>query len=212
MKTFFTSNKLGDSLYRSILSILLGVILLLVKGDIIKYMIMIFGVLFLLTGCISLYYYNKNKNNESGNIISLSGIGSIILGIFLITCPNFFNAVFMTLLGAILIIASIAQIYTLYASRKFGKISTWFYFLPIILLILGLIIIFKPQNTQDTLIKLFGIAIIFYGITDIINLLTIGKIKKVYDNEHKFDKFENTAKNTEDAQIINDTENDHTED
>jgi len=209
MKTFFTSNKLGDSLYRSILSILLGVILLLVKGDIIKYMIMIFGVLFLLTGSISLYYYNKNKNNESGNLISLSGIGSIILGVFLITCPNFFNTVFMAMLGIILTIVSIAQIYTLYASRKFGKISTWLYFLPIILLILGLIIIFKPQNTQDTLIKLFGIAIIFYGITDIINILTIGKIKKRYDKEHKFDKFDNTAKDVEDAKIIDDTVDDN---
>jgi len=202
MKTFFTSNKLGDSLYRSILSILLGIILLLVKGDIIKYMIMIFGVLFLLTGCISLYYYNKNK--ESGNVISLSGIGSIILGIFLITCPNFFNTIFMTLLGVILIIASVAQIYTLYASRKWGKISPWFYFLPIILLILGLIILFKPQNTQDTLIKIFGIAIIFYGTTDIINFLTIGKVKRQYDREHKFDKLNNTSNDVEDAQIIDD--------
>jgi len=165
-------------------------------------MIMIFGVLFLLTGCISLYYYNKNK--ESGNVISLSGIGSIILGIFLITCPNFFNTIFMTLLGVILIIASVAQIYTLYASRKWGKISPWFYFLPIILLILGLIILFKPQNTQDTLIKIFGIAIIFYGTTDIINFLTIGKVKRQYDREHKFDKLNNTSNDVEDAQIIDD--------
>lgn len=84
----------------------------------------------------------------------------------------------MIILGCILILAAIAQLATLAAARQFGPIAAIHYFYPIIILLAGLIVIFKPWGSAEYVVIILGATAIFYGLTDLISQYRINKLRK----------------------------------
>ena len=123
-------------------------------------------------------YRQQQAAQRSDGLLSLNGIGSIILGILLVSIPLFFTTVLMIILGCILILAAIAQLATLAAARQFGPIAAIHYFYPIIILLAGLIVIFKPWGSAEYVVIILGATAIFYGLTDLISQYRINKLRK----------------------------------
>lgn len=180
MKIIYSKTTYRNAVYRALISILIGIVLIIWPHVALKTIVIVIGALFLLTGIMAFItsYRQQQAAQRSDELLSLNGIGSIILGILLVSIPLFFTTVLMIILGCILILAAIAQLATLTAARQFGSIAAVHYLYPILILLAGLIVIFKPWGSAEYVVIILGATAIFYGLTDLISQYRINKLRK----------------------------------
>lgn len=161
----------NNSILRSSLAIVLGLLLILWPEAAVNYLVMTIGVLFIIPGIISLlaYFTRDKKTEELQPMFPVEGAGSILLGVWLMVMPGFFVSILMYVLGALLVLAGIQQIVTLVSARKWSRVPAGFYLIPAFILITGVAILAYPFETAANTFVIFGIASLFYGITELLN-------------------------------------------
>lgn len=200
MQIVYTSTNFKGAVYRAILSIILGLVLVIWPGTALKYIIMLIGLLFLITGLIAFIISNRNREERQKSLIPFSGIGSMALGLLLLCLPSTFATIFMFILGFILVIAAVGQFVTLAAARQFGYVSPVSYLFPILILIAGIIVLFDPFTSAESVFILFGITAIFYGVTDLINQYSIRRMRKANEEKEQIVKMDGEP-DVEDAEF-----------
>ena len=199
MQIVYTSTNFRGALFRAVLAIILGLVLVIWPGTALKYIIMLIGVIFLVTGLITFTLSYRNREAKSRQLAPFSGIGSIILGLLLVCIPSVFATIFMFVLGFILVIAAIGQFVTLMAARQLGYISPISYLFPLLILIAGIVVLFDPFKSAESVFILFGVTAIFYGVTDLLNQYSIRKIRHASEEKEKIVKM-NGEPEVEDAE------------
>lgn len=190
MQIVYTSTNFKGAVYRAILAIILGLVLVIWPGTALKYIIMLIGLLFLITGLIAFIISNRNREERQKSLIPFSGIGSMALGLLLLCLPSTFATIFMFILGFILVIAAVGQFVTLAAARQFGYVSPVSYLFPILILIAGIVVLFDPFTSAESVFILFGITAIFYGVTDLINQYSIRRMRKANEEKEQIVKMD----------------------
>ena len=199
MQIVYTSTNFKGAFFRAILAIILGLVLVIWPGTALKYTIMLIGVLFLVTGLTAFIISNRNREDRQRSLVPFSGIGSMVLGVLLLCIPSTFATIFMFVLGFILVIAAIGQFVTLSAARQFGHVAAVNYLFPVLILIAGIIVLFDPFKSAESVFILFGITAIFYGVTDLLNQYAIKKMRKATEEKEQIVKMEKEA-DVEDAE------------
>jgi uncharacterized membrane protein HdeD (DUF308 family) len=147
---------LQSSVFRAICAIAVGIMLIKYPDNTVTWITIAIGVLFLLSGIISMVtYYHALKNvseytitDAEGNVVSgqkptfpIVGVGSAILGLILALTPNVFVKALMYIIGAVLILGAINQFMNLLNARKYGKIGFGYWIFPSVILLIGLFVI-----------------------------------------------------------------------
>src|SRR5659263_421287 len=127
MMKFFVPNS-KNSLFRGILTIALGSILLFVPGLTMQTVIIIIGAMLVLSGLITLILSNRKKAGSVNGFWSAQGIMTVLFGIVFIASPLVMVKLFVVFLGIILLILGFFQL--------LGSVGTltrsawgWIYFL-----------------------------------------------------------------------------------
>lgn len=170
----------GNNVWRSLFAILLGLVLVLWPGFSISYLVIVIGILLIISGATSLgVHYRMKRRGQQVKGASVDGWFSLLLGLCLLLMPAFFVGVLMTLLGILLIIASVGQFSALSSARREGyAVSGLMYLFPVLVLISGIVIIWNPFVSAASVIMLFGFTIIFYGIISLINQYAVRRSKR----------------------------------
>lgn len=163
-----------------ILALILGLVLVLWPDSAINYLVILIGVLFLVPGLIALVgYLTRDKKHHAEAVFPIDGAGSLLLGLWLVIMPTFFVNILMYVLGILLIIGGIQQLVTLNQARKWTQVSSLFYIIPILILLCGILILFKPFQVMETAFILFGITSMIYGISELVNAIRFRKPKNL---------------------------------
>lgn len=162
---------LNNSILRCVFAIVLGFILIVWPEAAVTYLVVIIGICFIIPGIFSLlsYFTRPKIEGEPTPMFPIEGAGSIIFGAWLVIMPQFFVSILMYILGAILIIAGIQQIVSLVSARKWSLVPFTFYIIPVLILIGGIMIIVYPFSAAANTFVIFGIACLFYGVSELIN-------------------------------------------
>jgi hypothetical protein len=104
-------------------------------------------------------------------------------GLLLLSFPSFFTTIFMFILGVLLLFAAVGQLITLATIRRFGTVSSWSYLYAVLILIAGIVVLFNPFTSAETVLMLFGCTAIFYGVTDLFNQYNVRKIRKIKEEQ-----------------------------
>lgn len=205
MRIAYSKTTYRNAVYRALISIIVGIILVIWPDVALKSLVMFIGFLFLFSGIMSLIisYRRQQSAEREGSMVSLNGIGSIILGVLLISIPLFFTTVLMFLLGCILILAAIAQLATLSMARQLGYVSPMNYFYPVLILLSGLIVIFKPWGSASYIVIILGCTAIFYGITDLISQYQLNKLRKMHEDDEQKKRMGNADIEDADYEEVN---------
>lgn len=161
---------LNSSLLRIIFSFVLGLVLVIWPDAAFSYLIITIGVLFLIPGLVGLTGYLLSKQQERGRF-PLESVGSILFGVWLIVMPDFFANLLMYLLGFVLILGGINQIYSVFIARKWTHVPFGFYILPALILLTGIVIVINPVEVRQTTFLIIGIATLLYAIAELITWL-----------------------------------------
>ncbi|MGI6231903.1 MAG: DUF308 domain-containing protein [Prevotella sp.] len=188
-------------LLRAIGAIVVGALLIKYSEQAVTWLTIIIGAIFLVSGLASCATYLASRRNQNadvqvfdaqGNLITppspsfpLVGIGSVILGALLALAPNIFINGLMYVLAAILILGALNQFVSLGATTRIAHIGCFWWVFPSIILLIGLIAIFKPSLIASAPLYVIGWCMMVYGVVELVNDLKIYQCRKVFEKAQK---------------------------
>ena len=173
-----------SSIFRAICAIAIGILLIKYPDNTVTWITVAIGILFLLSGLISLIVYVNARKHVSeykitdaeGRVVAgeqptfpIVGIGSLILGALLALTPNVFITALMYIIGGILILGAINQYMNLVNGRRYGKIGFGYWVFPSLILLTGLYVIIKPMTPVNVAMLILGWCSLLYGVTELVN-------------------------------------------
>lgn len=183
-----------SSIFRAICAIAIGILLIKYPDNTVTWITVAIGILFLLSGLISLIVYVNARKHVSeykitdaeGRVVAgeqptfpIVGVGSLILGALLALTPNVFITALMYIIGGILILGAINQYMNLVNGRRYGKIGFGYWVFPSLILLTGLYVIIKPMTPVNVAMLILGWCSLLYGVTELVNSI------KFHSNRHK---------------------------
>lgn len=187
-----------SSIFRAVCAIIVGVLLIQYREQTVTWITIAIGVLFFLSGVISLASYwaaKRNAKKMQGQILSdsngkpimgmipkfpLVSVGSLILGLLLALMPQVFIAWLMFILAFILILGALTQFANLASAAKMGRVGILFWLFPSALLLLGLLAIIKPSAIASAPLFIIGWGMLIYGVVELLNAFKVSNNKRIW--------------------------------
>ena len=172
---------LQNSFFRALCALIVGALTIMYRDEAQKWLVIVIGVLFFLSGVISCaVYYGSRKNFADVQVLDnngvqiagaaptfpLVGIACAILGGVLALMPATFQQWLSYLLAFLLVIGSINQYINL---------------TPCITMLIGLVALVKPTLFGTSFLFILGWAILLFGVIEAINSIKIYTVKKAYN-------------------------------
>ena len=224
---------LQSSVFRALCAIVFGYLLVIYRNQLLHWTTVAFGALFFLSGLVSViaYYAEKRRMaNMAERITAMSemrgeemetpsedrirqslmpgfpivGIGSMALGIILAIMPTTFIHGMMYVIAGLLVLGAINMMFNLSMARKFANIGLGYWIMPLLLLVLGILMIVKPDLFAAMPFRVLGWALIVYGVIECINAIKIHNCRKQYEKIQAAQQAASQAE-IEDAVIVEDT-------
>lgn len=173
-----------SSIFRAVCAIIVGVLLIQYREQTVTWITIAIGVLFFLSGVISLASYwaaKRNAEKMQGQILSdsngkpimgmipkfpLVSVGSLILGLLLALMPQVFIAWLMFILAFILILGALTQFANLASAAKMGRVGILFWLFPSAIASAPLFII--------------GWGMLIYGVVELLNAFKVSNNKRIW--------------------------------
>ena len=181
---------LKSSIWSSIALVVLGFLLIFYSEVTIISISYVIGGILIAIGVIALIKYISNINKDIKNEIDIVyGIGTIILGIIVISNPKAIASIIPFVLGVLIVINSTAKIDYSFRLKK-NKNKLWISTLVVALvaLVCGVLLIFNPFAGAEFITKIIGAILLVYAILDIISTIRISKELKDTFGKAKDDK------------------------
>lgn len=202
-----------SSFFRAICAIIVGALLIQYREQTVTWITIAIGVLFFLSGVISLAtYYSAKRNADKAQILydangkqitglrpnfPLVGLGSLILGLILALMPNTFITSLMFILSAILIMGAISQFINLAAARKMGSVGFVYWIFPSAILLMGLLAVIKPSAIASAPLFIIGWTMLIYGVVECINAFKLANNKRKWTKAEEISSHEQISSITE---------------
>lgn len=174
------TNSFSIGITKAVIFAILGLLLIIYPIQVVKTVTTIFGIASLLTGAIVLYSaISKRGKGESAAIFPLiEGALSVIIGLILVLVPSISLTILAIMIGVWIIIEGVLRISASFDMKKAG-INQWgrSLFVGLLFLILGILVIFHPELTSKALIIWIGVALLIFGI---INILVVYQLKNIH--------------------------------
>lgn len=194
---------IGSYIFRSLCSLLVGLLLLFNAEQMPALIVRLIGLLFLLPGVFGVLTYLYAQFSSSAIVrpsFPLMSIGSILFGVFLELYPGEFVSYLVFLMGFLLLLAGINQLLSMFVNRKISPFSFLLMFLPIVLIGVGAYCVTHTSEAAATLFKILGATCIYYGLSDMFLALRTKHYYKVFEREQR--KAEEAARRAREAEYV----------
>ena len=223
---------LQSSVFRALCAIVFGYLLVIYRNQMLHWTTIAFGALFFLSGLVSVIAYYAEKRRAANMAERLSamsemrgkemetptedsirqslmpgfpivGIGSMVLGVILAIMPTTFIHGMMYVIAGLLVLGALNMMFNLAMARKFAMIGLGYWIMPLLLLVLGVLMIAKPDLFAAMPFRVLGWALIVYGVIECINAIKIHNCHKQYEKIQAAQQAASKAE-IEDAVIVED--------
>jgi uncharacterized membrane protein HdeD (DUF308 family) len=190
---------------RAIGALVIGVLLVMYPDTMGGILVQIIGLMFVLPGLFSIisYFLAHNATGIKHPFIFnlMLGIGSVLAGAALLLFPNKFVVALLYLLGIAVFLAGCMQMRSLLQLRKVTTVSSYNYYPAAFFLVVGALLLFKPDFIKDIIYTLLGVVLILFFLVELIQCIYFRKAYCSY--ESLFSKV--NKEDIEDAEIVEET-------
>ena len=201
--SIFMTKFLKSSFLSSIGLTILGILLFFEAEATIVSISYVIGGILVAIGTIGLIKYINNLHKNIKNELDIIyGVGTVILGIIVISNPKAIASIIPFILGIVMIISSSAKLQVgLQMKNSNNKLWISTTIMSLLTLMCGILLIFNPFEGATFITKMIGIILLMYGILDMISTIRIRKVVKTLGRTEK-------ENNVKDAEIIEDNTKD----
>lgn len=162
-----------NPLLRIIPALLVGIFMIAWPQQALCYIAIVLGLVLLIPGLIQVTRYivmrtDKSRRVRRNNTMTFPVISTLCMltGIAILCFPGTVACIFIYLLGAFLVFASIYEI--LFLALLGRHVPGGYYVLPILLLLTGILILVNPFTvTESLLVTIFGAGAIVYSVSEV---------------------------------------------
>lgn len=165
-------------LMRALTAIAIGVVMVWSKANALNIAVQIIAAFLVASGLVSLIVGYKNRADGAFALMGFNTIVDIFLGILLFLFPGFFAGLLVYLIAFVLIGFGLLQIVALGSASGVFRMGAIAFILPVVVIILGMFLIVRPSFIGETIGVIAGVALMIYGISE---LLSSWKMKKAID-------------------------------
>lgn len=179
MRNLFVSNS-KSSIFRTILTILVGGVFLFIPGLSVKTIMIIIGALLLISGVLSILFTNRKRVGVQNGFRSVQGITNVLFGMVFITAPAVMVKIFMIFAGIILLIMGLFQVFGV---RRMLNRSVWAWIVFLIGLMTiggGIFLLSDPYKSAETILPFLGVILILNGISELFKGGKSGRPRATY--------------------------------
>lgn len=164
--------------YTGIIALIVGIVLIFMKGAAISAVVMVMGVFFLAAAILNLILAFR-KQTANPFVSTLTAIGAIALGLWLLFDPDGFTAILVYVFAGLMILAGLYHICMLAFGFKDTKFPFAFYIMPILLVLAGAVILIIGSDTMmNAIVLVTGIALIVYAVCNFLEAAGESSYKK----------------------------------
>lgn len=183
------------SAVRGVLLLALGLALLFWPVSMLNVIVKIIAAFLVAAGLITfLFAFNaKNEQEKQGEqdgnhlfstLVITNVIVYILFGLLIFIFPTFFVSILVFLFGAILLLLGVGQLINLFLSSRHSSLPIFFYVVPVIITICGVILFFQPFTAKNVLTMFFGGCLAAYGIIELVSAWMLRKVKFTRDGKY----------------------------
>jgi uncharacterized membrane protein HdeD (DUF308 family) len=173
----FGYNSRFSSPIRALLFVALGALMIFTKADAMQMVVKIFAAFVLAAGIVSVCVGFRQKKEGTMPLSFFNGLVNVVIAALLFAFAPFVSKFVSYLLGFVLFGFGLFQLSVLLSMRKSVKVSFVAYLLPVLVTIAGLFIFFYPGFFGKSLGLIAGIALIVYGVSDLISAFKMRSAK-----------------------------------
>lgn len=163
-----------------IVALALGCVSIFLPGFTLEVLIRIIGVIISAAALFILLYKFSNKIELNfNNVLFILGVLlNIAFGVFLALRPDIVLDIFIIILGAIIIICGLLQVFIIVKFRPLSKTAIAFLVEAIIMTIVGAVFTLKPFETGKAIAVFYGICVSLLGLAFIVLSFWLRSIMK----------------------------------
>lgn len=191
---------LQSSFMRAICAIIVGALLVRYREQTVTWITIAIGILFFLSGVASCAAYfaaicvkdETQATADGGRPTSgmrpqfpIVGLGSMILGLILALMPGTFTESLVYILAAVLILGAMGQFVTLASASRYARIGLFFWIMPSLMLLVGLLAIVYPMAIASAPLLVLGWCFVVYGVVECVNSLKVHRLRKAIQQQAK---------------------------
>ena len=153
--------KKSEKIISALVTMALGVLLIILKANIISILITVLGLGLIVLGCLDLFHK-----------LIPPGVIKIVVGVVIILCGWVIVSAVLYVLAAILLIVGILTLYEQIKKKPCGELWKMIcsYAVPVVFIIIGLLLMFNQGNTVDWVFILSGILTVAEGGLFLVNI------------------------------------------
>ncbi|WP_314826936.1 DUF308 domain-containing protein [Segatella baroniae] len=187
---------LQSSFFRAIIAIVIGALLVQYREQTVQWITIAIGVMFFLSGIISCATYFSARRSAASTVplfdddgqrieplrpnFPIVGLGSLILGVILALMPATFIDWLMYIMAAILILGAVNQFVNLASARKFAHVGAFYWVMPSLILLVGLLAILYPRAIASAPLFVLGWCMMVYGVVESLNSIKIHRCRRAF--------------------------------
>ena len=208
MNVVYSITNRTSSTVRGLLMLVLGLALLIWPASMLNLIVKIIAAFLIAIGVVTLYFNIKAQKEEERELgpnvkrqkdllrsfASLNVAIYLFFGVLIFIFPGFFVSILVFLFGAILLLLGLGQLVNLFISSRHTSLPAFFYIVPILVTLCGIILFFQPFTAKDVLTMFFGGCLAIYGIEELTASWILRKVKFGRDG-----KFVNAQANIQDV-------------
>lgn len=154
-------------LVRAIVTVSLGIVITFWPGATIEAIVKLAGLMLIIEGIVSFLLSQRRRIQNPDLIVLPRGIVDLIIGIILMVVPKEASALFVFLIGMLLVFGSFSQVLLLITFLRAGIKSWSSTIIMLVPFVAGLFIIFNPIKVADSAVIIIGLALIAYGASEL---------------------------------------------
>lgn len=162
------------NLYSAILALIIGIAMIFFSSTALHTVVMFVGILFIAIAVFNFSFeFSRKRNGNGGASMTalLSSAGAGVLGILMVFTPSDMVNLMVYLFAAAIILLGLFQIVNLAFAYRPITFPFWFFILPALLVITGVVIcIIGAQKVGEMMILITGIALVVYSIGSFANI------------------------------------------
>lgn len=179
----------------SLIVLVVGILLIVwhTRVDILSWIIMAVGTMLIIPSLYSLIaaLVRKSSNRREGDHSAptstiVASIGALVLGIWMLVAPGFFVGVLAFIFGGLLVLFGIFHILVVSVWSKPYILPWYFYILPVLLIIAGVVILCSDVRTlNDAVVLITGISFVASSVCSIMEYVATrpAKLRLQQDND-----------------------------
>lgn len=163
------------NLWSAIFALIIGIAMVFFSDIALHTVVLVVGILFIATAVLNLSLELSRKragsNRHASMTAILSSAGAGVLGVLMVFTPSGMVDLMIYLFAAAIILLGLYQIVTLAFAYRPVTFPFWFFILPALLVITGVVIcLIGAQEVGELMILITGIALIVYAIATFIDI------------------------------------------